>query len=122
MRLQHWERSCAPAIVETKMDSRVHPCVVSPVGIGTRNRSAKPRPMLRSKGSGFAPGQVRAGACSDEAPAQTTADADTWTKGSCLAEGRHGFHHASSAEFDASSRLPAAGGWVCAASKSLGCF
>ncbi len=74
------KRCCGPAMVETKMDSKVHPCVVSPLGMGTKKRSANPRPMLRSSGSGLTPGHVFAGACSDEAPAHTTADAVTWAQ------------------------------------------
>ena len=44
-----------PAMVDTKMDSRVQACTVMPTGMGTRKRSARPMPTAARKGTGLAP-------------------------------------------------------------------
>lgn len=53
--------STSPAMVDTKMESRVQPCMLMPAGTGTRKRSTRPTAMERARGSGLAPGQTGAG-------------------------------------------------------------
>ena len=46
-----------PAIVDTKMDNRAHPCRVIPAGVGTRKFNIKPNDTHVTRGKIFAPGQ-----------------------------------------------------------------
>ena len=68
-----------PAMVETKIDSSVQAWVLSPEGIGTRKRSARPMAALASKGTTLTPGHGFDGvlAASAGSPAATAADACT---------------------------------------------
>jgi hypothetical protein len=50
-----------PAIVDTKIESRFHPCMVIPSGTGTKNFMARPRATARRKGTGFTPCTGRGG-------------------------------------------------------------
>lgn len=51
----HGSRHCAPAMVLTKMESRVHACTLMPAGMGTRKRRARPSPTAARNGTGLAP-------------------------------------------------------------------
>jgi len=68
-----------PAMVETKMDSRVQAWVVRPAGTGTRKRRARPMAQLANRGTSLMPGQGFGGvlAASAGSPAATAADACT---------------------------------------------
>jgi hypothetical protein len=56
--------STSPAMVLTKMESRVQACTLMPAGMGTRKRSARPSPTAAKNGTGLAPcgGGVQAAA------------------------------------------------------------
>jgi hypothetical protein len=76
----------SPAIVDTKMDSSVQPWRVMPAGTGTRKRSARPREMESTRGTGLAPGQAggagAAGAAAAAAAEATTRAAERAGRGS----------------------------------------
>lgn len=67
-----------PAMVDTKIESKFHPCTLMPAGIGTRKRRARPRETEIKRGMGFAPGQAggaAGGAGAGEAAAAADAEA-----------------------------------------------
>lgn len=53
--------STRPAMVEAKIDKSVHACSVTPTGMGSKNRIAKPIATEMRRGNGFAPGHVCVG-------------------------------------------------------------
>lgn len=69
--------STRPAMVETKMDSRVHPWALIPTGAGTKNCSARPREMESTSGRGLAPGHTGPGAAGAGTAAAAAAEART---------------------------------------------
>ena len=66
-----------PAIVDTKIDNKLHPCTVRPSGMGTTKRSASPKETESKNGSGLAPGHWEGAGDAGRGAAAEAADATT---------------------------------------------